>query len=160
VPIRIGTPPEGAGGVFYGSPSTSVPNIITLGNLTVGTLTVTSNADIATINMLSVTQTADLTLANGDNSNIVVGQVSFIRTIIGPTGAFAITGFVPTRNGQILMLMYNGGQAFTLAHNRTSSAANRIFCPGAGDMTPSVAYGTVTLLYNGGIPGWTVLSRL
>jgi hypothetical protein len=101
----------------------------------------------------------NVTLANGRNDNVTIGDTSFVQGIAGPTGAFQISGIVPTgTNGQMLIIMYNGGQVFTINHNdANSTAANRIFCPGNANKVVNAASGAALLLYSSGQPGWQLM---
>jgi len=111
-------------------------------------------------NPLAIRSAGNLTLANGQNNDVVVGETSFVQGIAGPTGAFQISGIVPTdTNGQVLIICYNGGQAWTIKHNNaSSSAANRIFCPNNADFLPAAVGGLVMFVYNPGFPGWNLLT--
>lgn len=82
---------------------------------------------------------ATLTLVNGDNNNIVIGANRYLR-VVGPTGAFAITGFVWTGGTDWgPLVIYNGtGQVMTIKHGSgSSSAGNRIFTATSANITSS-----------------------
>lgn len=109
---------------------------------------------------LSLRQGAAINLANGANNNISLGTNpnSFFR-ITGPTAAFSITGLVPTTgaDGQIVTLENTTAQNFTITHDATSTVSNRIYCPGATNLTLSGQYSTVTLIYNTSQTRWIVI---
>lgn len=109
---------------------------------------------------LSLRQGTAINLANGANNNISLGAnpSSFYR-ISGPTAAFSISGLVPITavDGQIVTLENTTAQNFTITHDATSTAANRIYCPGAGDLALSGQYSTVTLIYNVSQTRWIVI---
>lgn len=103
---------------------------------------------------LVVNRSSGLTLANGANNNVVLTHSS--EVIAGPTGAFSITGFVPSRtDGQMLYLFNNTTQAMTLAHeNASSTAANRLLMPGAVDLVTAAAKSAHVFQYNGALQRW------
>lgn len=91
----------------------------------------------------------NITATTTNNLNLGTSPSSFYR-ITGPTTAFSITGLVPatTADGQIVTLENTTAQNFTIVHDATSTAANRIFCPSGTDLVLSGIYSTVTLSYN------------
>jgi hypothetical protein len=117
--------------------------------------------DAMSVVRLIVAPGSNLTLANGRNDNVVVGNTSWVQAINGPTAAFQISGIVPQQAGQVLALFHNLGQVLTLNHNdANSSAANRIYCAGAANKVASSSFGAAFLIYNGVIPGWTLFAIL
>lgn len=70
--------------------------------------------------------TTTVTLVNGANSNIPLPATELVR-IIGPTGAFSISGFVAGTDGRKLRCYSTVSQTLTLTNDATSTAANRIF---------------------------------
>jgi hypothetical protein len=109
---------------------------------------------------LALKSRANLSLPNGRNDNVVVGDVSLVPVAGSGGGAFQISGIVPTGgDGQILLLYYNGGQVFTLNNNDVNSAAaNRLFLPGGANKIVNATNGTALLVYVAGYPGWVMLS--
>lgn len=109
---------------------------------------------------LSLRQGTAINLANGANNNISLGAnpSSFYR-ISGPTAAFNISGLVPITavDGQIVTLENTTAQNFTIIHDATSTAANRIYCPGGTNLALSGQYSTVTLIYNTSQTRWIVI---
>lgn len=126
------------------------------------TLLTATAADVATLRATGIFQTkkgSNLALVNGLNSNVDVGATSFVAAITGPSAAFQIGGIVAGADGQWLSIHHNTGQVLTLNHNDGgSTAANRIFCPGAAAVATSANFGTALLQYNSAIPGWIVHS--
>jgi len=124
----------------------------------IGTTSPTTTLD--TNGAISLREASPLTLANGANSNVSLGTTaySFYR-ITGPTGAFSLNGLVPvtTADGQIVTLENTTSQTFTINHDVTSTAANRIYCPGATDLVLSGQYASVTLSYNKTQSRWIVI---
>ena len=87
-----------------------------------------------------------LTLANGVNSNVVVGDYQMMR-ITGPSGAFSISGFVAPSTAKLLFIYNPTAQTMTLTNDATSTAANRIYTMTGADVAlvgPSMA----TLIYD------------
>jgi hypothetical protein len=128
------------------------------GKVAVGSINASAKLDIT--GSLGARSAGNLTLANGRNDNVTIGDTTFIQGIAGPTLAFQISGIVPTStNGQVVILSYNGGQVWTINHNdANSTAANRIYCPGNVNKTPSVTAGSAILVYNPGFPGWQLIA--
>lgn len=80
-----------------------------------------------------------LTLANGLNSDITLGNRSFVR-ITGPTGAFSIGGFTGGSDGQLLIVYNTTTQNMTIVNGDAgSTAANRFVTMSGGDVTGSGA---------------------
>ena len=69
-----------------------------------------------------------ITLANGNNNNVSVGNYSFIR-ITGPNANFTITGISGGQDGRMLIIYNKSGQAMTI---RMSPTLRRIRRPGGG----------------------------
>lgn len=110
---------------------------------------------------LSLRQGSALALVNGVNNNANLGTTpsSFYR-ITGPTAAFSLSGIIPvtTSDGQIVTLENTTAFNFTIAHETaTSTAANRIYCPGGTDLILSGQYSTVSLSYNATQARWIVI---
>jgi hypothetical protein len=103
-----------------------------------------------------------ITLVNGRNDNVVIGNTSFVRSMSGPTAAFSISGIVPQAvnpEGTYLTLFHNAGQVLTMLHNDVNStAANRIYIAGSANRTTATTFGTVMLQYNNLLPGWILLT--
>ncbi|MDN3677998.1 hypothetical protein QWY90_11845 [Flavobacterium paronense] len=130
------------------------------GKVGVGTTAPTTLADVN--GALSLREGAALTFSNGANSNIILGTTPYsLYRITGPTGVFSLTGLVPvgTADGQIVTLINTTAFDFTIVNNATSTAANRIFCPGATDLVLSGISSTVTLMYNKSSSRWIVIAN-
>ena len=69
-----------------------------------------------------------------------------------------ITGIVAQASGTILILYNKTNFTITLAHDATSTAANRFYCTGNVDMG-ILAHGTVEARYDGTDSRWCVYSR-
>jgi hypothetical protein len=99
-----------------------------------------------------------LTLANGSNNDITLGDYSFYR-ILGPTAAFSITGFGNGQNGRVLFLMNATAHNMTLNNlNASSTLVNRINT-GSNDNLTLAPSGSVTLIYNATLQKWAVFSK-
>lgn len=78
---------------------------------------------------------ADLTLANGANSNIELPNVARWLRITGPSGAFSVSGFDGGYEGKRIILFNPTAQSMTLTNDATSTAANRILTLSGADLT-------------------------
>ena len=98
------------------------------------------------------------TLANGDNNDVAIADVSFV-SVTGPTADFAITGIVPKAiSGQLLFLYHLTAFNMTIRNESASSAAaNRILTLTGADWV-STGPGAVIMLYSAGSSRWIVLS--
>jgi hypothetical protein len=127
-------------------------------NVGVGTATPLSRLDVS--GALSLKQsTAPLTLVNGNNNNVAIGNWSQYR-ITGPTAAFTLTGLqlATVSDGFVLTLINNSTQRMTIAHENTGSlAANRIRTQSGMDITLN-SNAAIVLMYNGTDQRWYPLS--
>lgn len=73
------------------------------------------------------------------------------------TSGASTSGFTNGVDGRVLIVENATGASHTITHNATSTAANRIFCPGSADITVP-ADGTVVLCYSGTDSRWRVAS--
>jgi hypothetical protein len=90
----------------------------------------------------------DTTIPTGDNDNYQPVAASpgagFLINCTG--GASTITGIVPEGQGQMIFLWNYGDSPLTLAHDRTSTAANRFYLSGGNDIVLN-QYEGVWLVY-------------
>lgn len=106
-----------------GTTRTEKMRIADNGDVGIGT---TSPATKLDIDGGLATRQSGVTLSNGLNSDITVGNRSFIR-ITGPTGAFSLGGFTGGVNGQVLRVFNDVAQTMTIVNeDGSSTAANRI----------------------------------
>jgi len=78
------------------------------------------------INGAYATKGKTLTLSNGRNDNIAIGDASFVR-IVGPTAAFSISGIADGTNGKRVRIANITGQDWTIMDSSTySTVGNRI----------------------------------
>ncbi len=102
-----------------------------------------------------------ISLGNGNNNNISVGDYSFIR-ITGPTAAFTITGIAGGQNGRVLVLYNESGQTMTINHldNTNSNAGNliRTNTGNAYSTPPTHIYDVVSLIYSAAGGRWIITS--
>jgi hypothetical protein len=77
---------------------------------------------------------ADLTLANGVNSDIELPSVARFLRLTGPSSGFSITGFQGGYEAKRLIIFNDSGQTVTLTNNATSVAANRLLTLTGGDV--------------------------
>jgi hypothetical protein len=96
---------------------------------------------------------ATISLANGDNNDVAVPNVTIAR-ITGPTAPFAITGLTGGEAGRVLILLNDTDKAMTIRHESTASAAaNRIITPTGSDIVSKAAL----LTYDDTAQRWRVL---
>jgi len=110
---------------------------------------------------LSLREGTALSLGNADNNNISLGTTPYsLYRITGPTAAFSITGLTPLTgaDGQIVTLENTTTHTMTIVHDATSTAANRIYCPGANNFVLVGQYATVTLQYNSSQSRWVIIN--
>jgi hypothetical protein len=120
-------------------------------------------------NVILAWNNADV-LANGANHNVTNQfQYSSLDIIsVGTAGGgtinapFNIDGFVAQVDGFEMEITNSTGQTLTLNHqNSGSTAANRIICPGGGDLVLPVVSGDISfakLRYSGALSRWLVLT--
>lgn len=109
-------------------------NTAITGTVTAPGLTVTS---ILTANSSGVQfAQGTVTLANGDNNNVALPSNVNIVTAVGPSGAYAVTGFGNAVNGRAIIIYFNVAQTLTLKHDSASSTAGqRLTLPAGTDIT-------------------------
>ena len=121
-------------------------------NLTAGT---TPNTTFDVNGSIAYREGTGLTLANGVNSNIALGNYTMFR-ITGPTLAFSITGFTGGSDGRMLTVVNASTQIMTISNSVTSSAANQILATSASLAIP--ANGSAQFQYNGTLSKWVLTS--
>lgn len=113
--------------------------------------------DSGRLRFASVISPAQLT-ANQDNwnpSNLATANTIRIQTDATPR---TITGIVAGSDGDRLTLHNrNSGTAITLAHDVTSTAANRFYCPGAANFSLQPKQ-SVTIQYSSADSRWLVIA--
>ena len=107
---------------------------------------------------LALRETA-ISMANGDNNNVVIGERSFFR-ITGPTAAFAITGLANGINGKLVTLYNATAFAFTVKNlDASSAAANQVKTLTGADIVFAAANSSVTLQYSLQENKWIVIAQ-
>jgi hypothetical protein len=115
-----------------------------------GTTSVRQGFELA--NEIAPTQLA----ANQDDYN-PTGLTTAAVMILTSDASRDLTGIVaPARTGKTMWLYNNGAQNIVLKHDATSTAANRLWCRGAADMTLTPKTG-VHLYYSATITRWVVM---
>lgn len=101
---------------------------------------------------------ANLTLANGANSNVSPGYATYIR-ITGPTAAFTTTGFAGGESGRLMIIRNTVAYDWTIANqSASSSASNRIVTSvGASDVTLT-AESVAVFVYDGTDSRWILVA--
>jgi hypothetical protein len=80
-----------------------------------------------------------IVLGNGSNHNIDT-KAGMLVHIMGPTGAFSISGIGKGSEGRILVLHNDSSGTMTLKHNNSGSAVgNRIYTSSAADETAVIS---------------------
>ncbi len=98
-----------------------------------------------------------LTLANGDNNNVNIGGTA-TNIVTGPSGAFAITGIGGGIAGLRVTIINGTAQTMTVKHdNGSSSAANRIYVPGAADKAFANQHAAVEFEYDAAASRWRLI---
>lgn len=97
-----------------------------------------------------------ITLANGNNNNVDFGTPSATNgRVIGPTGAFAITGITNPVDGAVLFIANTTTQVMTIANqNAASTNVNRIITGTGADIVCNHAI----LMYDINTARWRVYS--
>lgn len=99
-----------------------------------------------------------LTLANGANRNITLGNIDHQR-ISGPTQAFSVESLAGGVDGREVTLLNASSQQMTITHwDASSPAANRIACRNGANVVLAGQWGSVTLRYDGIDALWYVKS--
>lgn len=122
----------------------------------VGIMTSTPNTALDVNGSVSFEEGTPLTLVNGVNSNVAIGNYSYFR-ITGPTAAFSITGFTGGQNGRILTVVNTTSQTLTLSHQTTSSSANQLTLS-SGNPVYIAANGAATFQYNTTLTKWILVA--
>jgi hypothetical protein len=101
---------------------------------------------------------ASITLANGTNTAVAVGNRSLVD-VTGPTAAFTIAGIAGGVDGKLLIIVNRTAQNMTIAHESTSetTTANRINTSTAANVSTTGA-GYVMLVYSAAASRWLLLS--
>jgi hypothetical protein len=124
-----------------------------------GTVAMATNATHTTPQLVApIYSKSNTTLANGANNNVVTGTGTFIP-IIGPSGAFSISGFAGGTDGRIIHVFNTVAVAMTIANEGAgSSAANRITTLTGADVTLRAGTSFASFIYNGGASRWILMS--
>ncbi|HLP52871.1 MAG TPA: hypothetical protein VK154_18410 [Chitinophagales bacterium] len=112
---------------------------------------------------LSLREGPVLTLVTGSNDNVVLPDLSpgikagFYR-IVGPTGAFSITGIVPVTgaDGQMVTLVNTTNYAMTIKNLSVSASANQFKTLTGSDMVGVAGNSSVSIQYNKTDSKWYV----
>ncbi|MES2285683.1 MAG: hypothetical protein V4547_08345 [Bacteroidota bacterium] len=137
--------------------NTEKVRVTSAGNVGIGTNSPNTTFDLAGSASF---REASITLANGNNNDIVIGNNSFIN-ITGPAALFTITGITGGSSGRILTIYNSTAQSMILANQSVSSAAiNRISTLSGADLITLVGNGSsVQLQYSAAAARWIVISN-
>lgn len=114
-----------------------------------GTNTFDAGADI------SFGRYAITTIANGNNAGVILGTNVFVE-ISGASAAFTNNGFAGGRDGKLAIIVYQGGQSWTVANESGVDpvAANRIRTGTGADLVIPGNPGMLILIYSGAASRW------
>lgn len=109
-----------------------------------------------TINGSMFTPASTITLANGDNHNVVLPNATYIR-YTSPTGSHAITGFTNGADGRHIYLANYSGQSLTVRTLSGGSSASNQINTSSGDL--SVGVNTrLHFIYDSTLSKWMLFS--
>lgn len=92
-----------------------------------------------------------------DQNDYTLPSADIVR--LDSSAAKNITGFAAGSSGQAIVLVNVGSYAITIKHQSTSSsAANRVVVPWAGDYVLDASGGSAVLVYDGTTSRWRVLA--
>lgn len=114
---------------------------------------VTGKAAVAS---LQVART-DLSLANGANNDVAIGTAGLVK-IVGPTGAFSISGFSGGADGRILRVFNSVAQQMTITNEAGSSGPNRIRTLTGADVVLRSGTSFATFVYESTTARWLLTS--
>jgi hypothetical protein len=100
-----------------------------------------------------------VTLVNGLNSNINIGNATFIR-FSGPSGAYSVGGFTGGVDGRILYaFMLDAQQATIVNADASSSVGNKITTGTGANVTPRLGIHFETYIYDGPLTAWLLIAN-
>ncbi|MES2285682.1 MAG: hypothetical protein V4547_08340 [Bacteroidota bacterium] len=136
--------------------NTEKVRVTSAGNVGIGTNSPNTTFDLAGS---AAFREASITLANGNNNDIIAGNNSFIN-ITGPAALFTITGITGGTSGRILTIYNSTAQSMTIANQSVSSVAvNRISTlTGADVITIAGNGGTAQLQYSATASRWILIN--
>jgi hypothetical protein len=102
----------------------------------------------------------EITLANGANNNVAPGYAAFTR-IIGPTGAFSISGLTGGEPGRIIAIENTTSETWTITDQGGSSTdVHRIKTSSGADVVLSGTGGqTAIFVYDGSQSRWALVAQ-
>jgi len=102
--------------------------------------------------------TLPVTLTNGSNENINIGNASCI-SVTGPTATFALGGFTGGYAGRRLTVINNVNQIMTVNYEDSgSSVGNRIFIPSLANFSSAHSYSTLEFVWDSLNNLWRLLA--
>ncbi len=141
--------------------ATVTNNLYVSGKSVAGSATMPTSTSVAfNVNGELATRFSTITLVNGTNSNVNIGNSTFVR-ITGPTANFGIGGIAASPSnvdGQILILYNSTTRNMTTydqaqAQAAASTATNRIDGLGVGSFI-TTGEGSIGFIYNGTTSRW------
>lgn len=106
------------------------------------------------------TALVEVTLVNGANDDIAITGTETLRIIriVGPSGAFSVSGFTAPSAGRVIVLHNTTAQAMTLTNDAGSTAALRILTLTGADIVLAARTSSATLAYDSTAARWIVTS--
>lgn len=111
-----------------------------------------------TLGFSQPTALVEVTLANGANNDIAITGTQTLRVIriVGPSGAFSVSGFTAPSAGRVIVLHNTTAQAMTLTNDAGSTAALRILTLTGADIVLAARTSSATLAYDSTAARWIV----
>jgi hypothetical protein len=170
IPLMDQFPSEGRAQVFDGRSIAGAAGAPGVGGLGLGSVA-QPQSTLDVLGGFSL-RGVDLSLANGSHNNIQLAQNGnyvpvAVQRIIGPTGAFEITGMGVTfpdttfgaPPGALVRLINVSAGTLTIGHqNASSAAANRFICPNSVDLVCQAGVSFVDCWYDSAQSRWIVLA--
>lgn len=99
-------------------------------------------------------KTGSVSLANGANVNVAnIATYNFIR-IVGPTGAYSISGISAGADGEYITLFNTVNQTLTITNQGSGSTAGNRIITGTGADVTLTQYQSITLTYSATDTRW------
>jgi hypothetical protein len=146
--------------VFVNNPNAGNADIVSLND----NAYIAGNNVVQMPNLLGTAYNGVLTLSNGANNNIPAsgGSFAFITSrqyrIIGPTGAFSITGFTGGVAGREIQVFNTTAQQMTITNLATSSAGNQIQTLTGGNVVLRTGTSYASFVYDIVLAKWILTS--
>jgi hypothetical protein len=106
------------------------------------------------------TATQDITLGSGSNDDVAVNDDTLVIRLTTNAGGSTLTGFTGGEAGRVLYVQVVSAPAnLTLSHDSTSTAANRIMTPTAGNSEIYGVFMGFLLAYDAANTRWLLIGK-